>query len=262
MSPSVPPAPPETSPPLSNLPLKLLLLFLLTIFVSQGLIYLLHYGNPVGYLGDLLFASGVLGLVSGFGSRLVLRERRTWLRTMAALSMLTIGLILIGVYTGWKFGLGPLSFRSRDFDWKGLVQLVFGGLTAILSLHTWRRPPRLTSSVRDGTSPEPEAHLVVPDPVFHPKRIRSSRRPVGALANKPPAGRSIKRLPSGSGLKRRSRQKSVQFSTNQEDRCPYCLEPIQPNDPRGVTECKVCHTLHHADCWAITGICQVPHMNS
>jgi hypothetical protein len=24
-------------------------------------------------------------------------------------------------------------------------------------------------------------------------------------------------------------------------------------------ECQICHTLHHADCWAITGTCQVPH---
>jgi hypothetical protein len=27
-------------------------------------------------------------------------------------------------------------------------------------------------------------------------------------------------------------------------------------------ECKICHTLHHADCWAVTGACQIPHLNS
>jgi hypothetical protein len=23
----------------------------------------------------------------------------------------------------------------------------------------------------------------------------------------------------------------------------------------------VCHTRHHADCWSVTGVCQVPHQN-
>jgi hypothetical protein len=34
---------------------------------------------------------------------------------------------------------------------------------------------------------------------------------------------------------------------------------VTKRDPRGVKICKVCKTWHHADCWAITGVCQVPH---
>lgn len=45
----------------------------------------------------------------------------------------------------------------------------------------------------------------------------------------------------------------------EEHRCPYCLELVEPNDPRGIMICPVCHTYHHADCWAVTGVCQVPH---
>ena len=45
-----------------------------------------------------------------------------------------------------------------------------------------------------------------------------------------------------------------------EHRCPYCLEVVVRNDPRGVTVCPICHTRHHADCWAVTGMCQVPHL--
>jgi len=44
-----------------------------------------------------------------------------------------------------------------------------------------------------------------------------------------------------------------------EHRCPFCLEVIERNDPRGVRICSICHTHHHADCWAVTGTCQVPH---
>jgi hypothetical protein len=52
------------------------------------------------------------------------------------------------------------------------------------------------------------------------------------------------------------------LSDQEEHRCPYCLELIDPDDRRGIVECKICHTLHHADCWAITGACQVPHFTA
>jgi hypothetical protein len=45
----------------------------------------------------------------------------------------------------------------------------------------------------------------------------------------------------------------------EEHRCPFCLEDVVEKDPRGVTVCPVCNTWHHADCWAVTGTCQVPH---
>ncbi|MFN2120746.1 MAG: hypothetical protein ACK2T0_10170 [Anaerolineales bacterium] len=27
-------------------------------------------------------------------------------------------------------------------------------------------------------------------------------------------------------------------------------------------ECPICHTLHHKDCWDVTGSCQIPHLAS
>ena len=53
----------------------------------------------------------------------------------------------------------------------------------------------------------------------------------------------------------------VRLAAHEEHRCPYCLEEVQPRDPRGSIECPVCHTFHHKDCWDITGTCQVPHLN-
>jgi hypothetical protein len=58
------------------------------------------------------------------------------------------------------------------------------------------------------------------------------------------------------------RKPKIQFALVEEHRCPYCLDAVSRNDARGVKECEVCHTLHHADCWAITGVCQVPHLNT
>jgi hypothetical protein len=51
----------------------------------------------------------------------------------------------------------------------------------------------------------------------------------------------------------------VKLAGRTENRCPYCLEVVHRSDPRGVKICPVCHTYHHADCWAVTGTCQVPH---
>jgi len=63
--------------------------------------------------------------------------------------------------------------------------------------------------------------------------------------------RSHSRTPSG----------QILLKGAEEHRCPYCLEEIKRNDPRGVKICPVCHTYHHADCWAVTGTCQVPHQH-
>ncbi|HQX17233.1 MAG TPA: hypothetical protein PLA27_12475, partial [Anaerolineales bacterium] len=68
---------------------------------------------------------------------------------------------------------------------------------------------------------------------------------------------------ASSPRKSRSRRRpNIQLAVVEEHRCPYCLDPVIRNDARGVQECDVCHALHHADCWAITGFCQVPHLNS
>ncbi len=54
---------------------------------------------------------------------------------------------------------------------------------------------------------------------------------------------------------------TVRFTGSVEHRCPFCLEIVKKKDPRGVKVCPICHTHHHADCWAITGTCQVPHIH-
>jgi hypothetical protein len=57
----------------------------------------------------------------------------------------------------------------------------------------------------------------------------------------------------------RSSASGIHLVGKEEHRCPYCLEEVASNDPRGVKICPICHTHHHADCWAVTGACQVPH---
>lgn len=86
-------------------------------------------------------------------------------------------------------------------------------------------------------------------------RIRSRNRSRTAVKRDALSAKSARRS-------RSRRRPQLKLAVVEEHRCPYCLDPVSRNDTRGVKECDVCHTLHHADCWAITGFCQVPHLNS
>jgi ribosomal protein L37AE/L43A len=52
---------------------------------------------------------------------------------------------------------------------------------------------------------------------------------------------------------------AIKLVGEEEHICPYCLETVVPNDPRGLRKCPFCKTWHHGDCWAEVGECQVPH---
>jgi hypothetical protein len=52
---------------------------------------------------------------------------------------------------------------------------------------------------------------------------------------------------------------SVRLTGKEEMKCPYCLQPVDPKDRKGIVICPICHSAHHKECWDITGSCQVPH---
>lgn len=87
----------------------------------------------------------------------------------------------------------------------------------------------------------------------------STRRPVAWPSLKrrldpPPAETGAPDRPAAPPL-------TVRLVGDEDFRCPFCLETVAEDDPRGIVECQICHTRHHADCWEITGACQVPHYN-
>ncbi|HLO18843.1 MAG TPA: hypothetical protein VK206_28685 [Anaerolineales bacterium] len=182
-------------------------------------------------------------------------------------------------------------FDFSKMDWADPVHLAISLVIAILSLHAWR-PTTITP-----ITPAIEPVELTPLPVTPASPATPSRRgrrsssasngrarvrrtastSTGLIASPQPRVRSNNgsRPSARSGVKkvkeptirpkkkRLSRRKpKIQFALVEEHRCPYCLDAVSRNDPRGVKECEVCHTLHHADCWAITGVCQVPHLNT
>ena len=100
-------------------------------------------------------------------------------------------------------------------------------------------------------------------------QISASARTAAApmvIAAPPPVKPMVVRAPTRTlekptRIRKRRHQKheQVKLVGAAEHRCPYCLEEIDLNDPRGVKICPICKSYHHADCWDVTGMCQVPH---
>lgn len=285
---------------------KFVLLALLVVAAALGIALWFRDGNNLPILLSTFFADASLGMIAGFGTRIVLRKRHWFIQSVAAMLLAVAGMTVLGVVTEAIYGVGPVQlereaadqisqirlngslteqFRSMRFDagaildfsrmeWSDLAHLSITMLLTVMSLWAWRRNP--TQVVE-----------VAPAPAAQPARRRaplSTTRSNGRARVRTPGGRSRRsradsmpraRVRSRNGSKpnvrgeakpaRRSmfrRKPHIQLALVEEHRCPYCLDLVMRTDPRGVKECEVCGTLHHADCWAITGVCQVPHLNT
>lgn len=239
---------------------KFSLLILLMIVTVLGLvILLLQVRMPVPVLAFLL-TDTVIGLIAGFSVRWILPKQTRMLQISSILAFIVGGLALLGWFTGWRFGIGPLKTGRVSVDWWELGQILLGAGSALLALHVWQRPVPASIPVPGARSTK-KLPRTRQQPQKRPPRAVTSggtssvlSRPIwpaAALAAARPVKPKRKRL--------YHRKPQLQLFAEEEHRCPYCLELVKPNDSRGVVECKICHTLHHADCWAITGTCQVPH---
>jgi hypothetical protein len=278
----------------SHLLRKVILLFLLVTALAFGLVILFRQmsGNPV-WLNEI-FTTLSMALTAGFGSRFVIRNRTGFVRFIAAMAAYVVGLYMIGFASVWKYGMGPIEFWPKETDWDGIVQLAIGAVLLTMVLRAWRRPPSVVSESTAGSrrsagslyvrrthnspratamsNPQTSVSPKITTPVFSwprfnksGKKIKTLRSSASSIArnsrahnaplvlNKPVRSR-------GRGVFRRKPQ--VKLALVEEHRCPYCLEIVNRTDQRGTVECEVCHTLHHKDCWEITGMCQVPHLNT
>ncbi len=268
--------------PNRTLLLRFLLIQLAAAFSALGFTSLT--GRPKLFMGmalaiDLTGAAGI-GLVAGFFTRILLGDRRKFLRIMVSLAGVLTGLLVFGAMTVWNYGIGPLYFFRSTVDWLGLGLLITGGVSALISGLAYRTPMGQGSLPLEGdlyeTSRETQGGSTRSPamPRKTSRKVKSAGKAAGktrkVVAGKAKiAERKIKRTPPPTRPVRQAAKTAVGRKSSKKiilapveiHRCPYCLEPVKRNDPRGVVECDVCHTLHHADCWAITGTCQVPHYN-
>ncbi len=238
---------------------KLVLLILLVITTAMGLVALLMQVKVSIRVLDFILADTIMGLVAGFSVRWIIPRKALVLRIFSTLAFILGSLILLGWFTGWGFGIDP--YTRADW-WKG-GQILMVTSFALLALFAWQHPSPIVHSA---------THARTSKKMLHPRR-KPIKRP-GLTAQPRPASPALNLAiqptyqpvivqPAKPKRKRTGHPKpKLLLSDQEEHRCPYCLELIDLNDRRGVVECKICHTLHHADCWAITGACQVPHFTA
>jgi len=244
------PATPPLEPVHIALVRKLILLILLMVVSALGLVLLLRGIQIYSLLLPHVLSDAAMGLIAGFSARWILRNQTVYLRIASVLAFLIGGLELLGWFTGWQIGLGPLKYGLSRVDWYSLGQLLLGTGIALLALYAWTQP----SPTLAAPASTPKSTQRSPRP--HQQLKKRPRRPVRPKVRSASAASAEQ---SAEPKRKRPSQPQLQLSDIEEHRCPYCLELIEPDDPRGAVECKICHTLHHADCWAITGACQVPH---
>ncbi|MGE5249071.1 MAG: hypothetical protein ACM3QS_02560 [Bacteroidota bacterium] len=279
-------------PERSHLLRKTVLLFLLVAALALGLVILFQKKPDYPFLLQHALATVSIAVVAGVASRLVLRRRHVLIRFLAGLAAFLVGLYILGFASGWKYGVGPLVFWPRTIDWDALAQVGMGLYLFLLIFRSWGRPDRQVIEVVP-PSAGPELRDLGPNPVPMRKRVtprahaasntrkRAQLSLGGGLAPAEPSVRvrrssrsarkrqngaiktlSAADLPIRPKPRRRGRARPrLQFAVVEDHRCPFCLESVSRADPRGVVECEICHALHHKDCWDVTGICQVPHLN-
>ena len=219
---------------------------------------------PVPPLALALAGAGVMGLLLGLTACLTLRG---WTETLKLLVVLLALLVWMAVaeatYALWT-GLRPLEYLAGADNRVEMGQLAIGCLGAIVGGLARRR-----------TSPVEVALASQQAPTAPARRARRRRQP--AATSRRSTGRSPQtatvrqrralslphlRLPTRT--RRRPlpvrKHSGLRVIAKAEDRCPYCLDVIEKNDPRGVVVCEICGTPHHADCWEAGGKCQVPHL--
>ena len=242
---------------------KLVLLLLLMVTTAIGLVALLLQIRLSILVLAFLLTDAVVGLVAGFSVRWILPKKVTVLRICSTLAFITGSLALLGWFTGWGFGIDFLRAGRARVDWWEVGQILLASGTALLALFAWRHPARIAPPVTQtqATEKTPRTRRKLQK---RPGRTPKTR-PALPAASQPvqTASQSVATQPVKPKRKRIKHSKpKLLLSSQEEHRCPYCLELIDPDDPRGVVECEICHTLHHADCWAITGACQVPHFTA
>jgi hypothetical protein len=246
----------------------------------SGLVFLLIFlfGGPLTAVLLKYATVSIVGLTAGLTARRLLSDRTGLLRMMAAITAVMAGLIVLNIYSLGFIGIDLAARGTGEPDWDGLIQVGAGMVSAWLALHAWKKTK--AEMAAEAIPGERKKLRLLPSRIenwLERANLRVAGTSSGSRREGNPrvsfrtysssngnGGRSplIKRQrrPKVFGWARRVQANQVHLSGAEEHRCPYCLEVVNENDPRGVEICPICHTYHHADCWAVTGTCQIPHI--
>mgnify|MGYP001620205286 CR=1 FL=1 len=266
---------------------KLVVTLLFVVGIAGFMALFNVYQKNLSSFWMTVFAILSIGLASGAASRITFYQWSGFIRFFVILLALPLGLFVLGVLTNWQMGIGPPNpWVKGIIPQDELIQLGGAFLVAIISLEAWWKPPskiedvaevQRSSRSREQTPVTAAMQSVQPRRQAHtqesltylPKRnsrLKFLKANKARSRTNPAVDKLILTHTAQPTRSRRNRlfnrKPNLQISLYEEHRCPFCLDEVKRNDPRGVKKCEVCNTLHHADCWAVTGMCQVPHLNS
>jgi ribosomal protein L37AE/L43A len=256
---------------------RITLVVLFTTVVGLALFLLFLVNRVVSPMVLKYTLVAAVGLGAGFNARRLFIERNFIFRLLTAAFAIFIALGVLNVFSQGFIGLNLLRAYTPMTEWDGPLSFGLAFVFAWLALRGWTSSSReIVVEPRTGSAP-----VTIVEPASQPRR-RATRRVPGSLASSfasfrqraadrisrlaPAAPRETAKKRKTTRTKTKTRSKparrrgaAVHLSGVEEHVCPYCLEQVVKNDRRGVKVCKVCKTWHHGDCWAITGVCQVPH---
>ncbi|MCW5874339.1 MAG: hypothetical protein KIS88_06800 [Anaerolineales bacterium] len=256
---------------------RITLCVLFTTLVGVGLTLL--FVLPARFSPFLLKFAVIIGmgLAASFITRRLLAHRSATLRTVTAIFACIIALAVLSPLTLGFVGLNLLYSYAIATPVDAGIQLLVVGLAVAAGQAAWA-PSRRTVMVEPRE--QVDVTLTTPPPSAARGRVRTSAGPAAGATVRaapramlqqnrvrsflsrlfPPVAPAPRKLRSAKpARKRAARGAGITLSAREQHVCPYCLEPVTKNDRRGVKICKICKTWHHADCWEITGVCQVPH---
>jgi hypothetical protein len=236
------------TPKLFLLLFRLELLTILACFSAAGLAAAGVVNDTVEPWVFAVAASAGEGMLMAALARGFFRRFSVPLQWAAGLAGTAAGLLVLGWLTRGLAGADPYGAMTYRADWMALVQILIGGISATLTTFAGRiryPPPK----------PKPEAAGETAGAAAG-RKIKTG---LPKSESRPVLGRIRSALRF---FRKNNHDAEIRLVGSEEHKCPYCLQPIAPKDPRGVVTCPICHTRHHKDCWDITGMCQVPHYHT
>src|SRR5262245_27660607 len=158
---------------------KTVLLLLLVSASALGVTILFQQATALPLLLSTFFTDVSLGLIAGFGSRFVLQKQELFLRSLVAILLTLLGMLMIGYITHWVLGVGPIAIDSKvmsqlskisfdrnpfvqiasmdihwttllnfsKLDWADPIHMAVSLLMAGLSLDAWSRPATVVEAI-------------------------------------------------------------------------------------------------------------------